>query len=95
MGSTLIVDDPELVPVFYGTHLPTSEWWNAELAYQREEVGISIGMTSTGHRTRVACKVAQWFTHYAKACLRNLCMNCDFFNIILFTSFPPPSHSFH
>ena len=32
MGTTLIVDDPELTLVLSGTHLPTSEWWKAELA---------------------------------------------------------------
>ena len=67
MGATLIVDDPELAPVLSGTHLPTSEGWKAELALQREEVGRSVGMTSTGNRTRVARMVAQWFNHYATA----------------------------
>ena len=37
MGVTLIVDDQELAPVLSGTHLPTSERWKAELAWQREE----------------------------------------------------------
>ena len=31
MGATLIVDDPELAPVLSGTHLPTLDWWEAEL----------------------------------------------------------------
>ena len=32
MGSTLIVDDPELAPVLFGTCLPTSEGWKPEFA---------------------------------------------------------------
>ena len=64
-GSNLIVDDPELAPVLSGTHLPTSEEWKAELAWQCGEVGRPVGMTSTGNRTRVSRMVAQWFTHYA------------------------------
>ena len=67
MGATLIVDDPELAPVLSSTHLPTTEGWKAELAFQCEEVGRSGGMTSTGNRTRVARMVAQWFIHYATA----------------------------
>ena len=65
MGATLIVDDPELVPILSGTHLATSKGWEAELAQQREKVGRSVGMTSMGNRIRVARIVAQWFTHYA------------------------------
>ena len=43
MGAILIFDDPELAPVLSGTHLPTSEGWKAELAWQREEeVGKSV-----------------------------------------------------
>ena len=49
-----MVDDSELAPVLSGTHLPTSEGWKAELAQQREEVGRSVGMSSTGNRTWVA-----------------------------------------
>ena len=64
MGVTLIVDEPELAPVLSGTHLPTLEGWKAELVWQREKVGRSVGMTSTGNQTRVARMVAQWFTHY-------------------------------
>ena len=67
MGATLIVDDPELAPVLSGTHLPTSEGWNAELAQEREEVGGLLDMTSTGNRIRVIRMVAQWFTNYATA----------------------------
>ena len=37
----------------------------AELAKQREVVGESVDMTSTGNRTRIARMIAQWFTHYA------------------------------
>ena len=65
MGATLIVYEPEFAPVLSGTHLPTSEGWKAELAWQREEIGRSVGMTSTGNQTRVARMVAQWFTRYA------------------------------
>ena len=68
MEVTLIVDDPELASVLSGTHLPNSEGWKAELAWQRQEVGRSVGMEvgfSTGNQTQVTCMVAQWFTHYA------------------------------
>ena len=65
MGATLIVDDPELAPVLSGAHLPTSEGWKAELAYRREEVGRSIGMTSTGNQSQIPRMIAQLFTHYA------------------------------
>ena len=65
MGATLIVDDQELAPVLSGTHLPTPEAWKTELALQREEVGRSVGMTSTGNRTRVARMIGQWLTRYA------------------------------
>ena len=67
MGATLIVDDLELAPVLSGTHLPSSKGWKAELAKQREVVGESVDMTSTGNRTRIARMIAQWFTHYATA----------------------------
>ena len=67
MGATLIADDPELATVLFGTHLPTSERWEAELAWQRKEVGRSVGMIFTGNRTRVARMLTQWFTHYATA----------------------------
>ena len=33
---------PGVSPVLSGTHLPTAEWWKAELAKQREEVGRSV-----------------------------------------------------
>ena len=56
-----------LAPVLSGTHLPTSEGWKVELAWQREEVGRSVGMTSTGNRTRVTRMVAECFTNYATA----------------------------
>ena len=62
-----MVDDPELAPLLFGTHLPTPEGWKAELAQQREEVGRSGGMTSMGNRTWAACMVAQCFTHYPTA----------------------------
>ena len=65
MGATLIVYEPEFAPVLSGTHLPTSEGWKAELAWQSEEIGGSVGMTSTGNQTRVTRMVAQWFTRYA------------------------------
>ena len=43
MGAILIFDGTELAPVLSGTHLPTSEGWKAELAWQREEeVGKSV-----------------------------------------------------
>ena len=32
MGTTLIVDDPELARELSDTHLPTLEGWKAELA---------------------------------------------------------------
>ena len=38
MGTTLIVDDPELARVLSGTHLPTSEGGKAELAQQEKEI---------------------------------------------------------
>ena len=69
MGATLIVDDPELAPVLSGAHLPTSEGWKAELAYRREEVGRSIGMTSTGNQSQIPRMIAQLFTHYATAAI--------------------------
>ena len=65
MGAILIVDDPELALLLSGTHSPTSERWKTELAWQREDVGRSVGITSTGNRIWVAHMVAQWFTHYA------------------------------
>ena len=65
MGATLIVADPKLVLILSSTHLPTSEGWKAELAYQREEAGRSVGMTSMGNQTQFASMVVQWFTHYA------------------------------
>ena len=74
MGATLIVDDPELAryySVLSDTHLPISEGSKVELAYQREEVGRSGGMTSTGNRTRVVHMVAQWFTYYATPALNS------------------------
>lgn len=72
MGTTLIVDDPEeLAPVLSGTHVPTSEGSKAELAQQREEIGRSVGMTSTENQTQVAFMVAQWFTRYAMAAVSN------------------------
>ena len=67
MGATVIVDDPELATVLSGIHLPTSEGWRAELAYQHEKVKRSVGMTSMGNRARATHMVAQWFTHYATA----------------------------
>ena len=48
MGATLIVGDLELALVLSGTHLPTSEGWKAELAWQREKVvsgGIRVRIT--------------------------------------------------
>ena len=63
-------------------HLTTSEGWNAELAQQREEVGRSGDMTSTGNRTRVARMVAQWFTYYATAA----CCQLQLSNVCLFKS---------
>ena len=69
MGATLIVDDPELAPVLSGAHLPTSEGWKAELAYRREEVGRSVGMTSTGNQSQIPRMIAQLFTHYATAAI--------------------------
>ena len=65
MGATLIVDGPVLVPILFGTHLPTAEGWKADLAWRREDIGISIVMTSTGNWAGVASMVAYWFTHYA------------------------------
>ena len=44
----------ELAQVLSGTHLPTSEGWTAELGWQCNEIGRSVGMTSTGNRTQVA-----------------------------------------
>ena len=67
MGATLIVDDPELAPLFSGTHLPTSEGWKTELTSQRENIEGSVGMTSTENPTQVACIVVQWFSHYSTA----------------------------
>ena len=67
MGTTLIVDDQELAPVLSGTHLSTTGRWKTELALQQEEIGISVGMTSTGNRTQVTHMVGQWFSHYATA----------------------------
>ena len=32
MGTMIIVDDPELALLLFGTHLPTSGSWKAELA---------------------------------------------------------------
>ena len=69
MGATRITNGPELAPVLSGTHLPTSGGYKVKLALQREEVGRSLGMTSTGNQTRVARMVAQRFTHYAPAYL--------------------------
>ena len=64
MGSTLIVDDLELAPVLSGAHLPTpSEGWISgwmEFAYYCEDIGRSVGMTSTRYRTRVTRMVAQF-----------------------------------
>ena len=85
-----MVDDPQLVQVLSGTHLPTSEGWKAELAQQREEVGRSGGMTSTGNRARVARMVAM-FTHYTTAALtikqnmkwKRLLTEYDLINLIL------------
>ena len=62
MGATLIVDDSELAPVSSDTHLPTSEGWKTELAYQREEFGRSEGMTtSIGYQGR---SHGSTITHY-------------------------------
>ena len=58
-GSNPHVDDPELASVLYGSHIPTLEGWKAELAKQREEIGRSTNMTSTGNRTWAALVVAQ------------------------------------
>ena len=44
--------------VLYGTHLPTSKGWKAKLAWQCEDIGRSVGVTSTGNQTQVACMVA-------------------------------------
>lgn len=54
MGSSLIVDDPELAPVVSATHLTNSKEWKAELAWQHQDVGKSTGMSSMEIRTRVA-----------------------------------------
>ena len=67
MGTTLIVDDQELAPVLSGTHLSTTGRWKTELALQQEEIGISVGMTSTGNRTQVTHMAGQWFSYYATA----------------------------
>ena len=48
MGAALIVDNLELAPVSFGTRLPTSEGWEAELVEQCEEIGRFAGKTSTG-----------------------------------------------
>ena len=53
MGAALIVDNLELAPVSFGTRLPTSEGWKAELVEQREEIGRFAGMTSTGMWTEL------------------------------------------
>ena len=63
MEATLIVNDPELASVLSGTNLSTSEGWNVKLAYQREDIGRSAGLTSTGNWTRVTRMVAQRFNH--------------------------------
>ena len=48
MGAILIVDDPRLVPVFFGTRLPSSEGWKTELAQQGKESGRSVAIASKG-----------------------------------------------
>ena len=62
MGATLTFDDPELAPVLSGTHLPTSEGWKTELAWQHEG---DLVMRFTRNQTQATRMVAQWFTHYA------------------------------
>ena len=52
MRTILIVDDQELARVLSGTHLSTTGRWETELALQREDIGISVGLTSTWNRTR-------------------------------------------
>lgn len=69
MGATIIVDEPELATTLSSTHIPTSERLKAKIVYQSDNIGISVGMTPTGNRFRVARMVAQWLTFYAKAAL--------------------------
>ena len=71
MGAAVIVNDLEFATVLSGSNLSTSEGWKVELALHHEDIGRSVGMTSTGNGTRLARMIAQSFTHYATAaCIR-------------------------